>query len=191
MAPSSTAMSAGVKSEDLPPPHHPRSVLVNRGEMQTSLSPAEDLGKPKVAILPFSVEALMADRKPSREVPSPDGAAGTSNDALGKEARMGSYPALDPSVPALAVSSAFSVGDIMSMSEDVLIKPESPDAKERTPWIQSSRFSPTPPSKSEKKDHYFKVAEKYSYFLIIESYVDILEAVVSLLMFTRKANFLT
>ncbi|XP_017278270.1 homeobox protein MSX-1a [Kryptolebias marmoratus] len=154
MAPSSTAMTAltaGVKTEDLPPPPppHSRSVLTNRGDMQTSLSPAEDLGKPKVAILPFSVEALMADRKPSRELPSPDGAAGTSHDAPGKGTRMGSFPALDASVPALPVSSTFSVGDIMNMSEDVLIKPESPDGKERTPWIQSPRFSPTPPSKSD------------------------------------------
>ncbi|MEQ2164028.1 hypothetical protein ILYODFUR_001525 [Ilyodon furcidens] len=142
MAPSiaMSALTAGVKSEDL----SPRSVLVNRGEMQTSLSPAEETGKPKVAILPFSVEALMADRKPSREVPSPDGAAGTSQ-ALGKGTRMGAFAGLDASVSALPMSSAFSVGDIMNMSEDVLIKPESPDSQERTSWIQSPRFSPTPP----------------------------------------------
>ncbi|KAM4740397.1 LOW QUALITY PROTEIN: homeobox protein MSX-1a [Anableps anableps] len=142
MAPSiaMSALTAGVKSEDL----SPRSVLVNRGEMQTSLSPAEETGKPKVAILPFSVEALMADRKPSREVPSPDGAAGTSQ-ALGKGTRMGAFAGLDASVSALPMSSAFSVGDIMNMSDDVLIKPESPDSQERTSWIQSPRFSPTPP----------------------------------------------
>ncbi|MED6244283.1 hypothetical protein ATANTOWER_002591 [Ataeniobius toweri] len=142
MAPSiaMSALTAGVKIEDL----SPRSVLVNRGEMQTSLSPAEETGKPKVAILPFSVEALMADRKPSREVPSPDGAAGTSQ-ALGKGTRMGAFAGLDASVSALPMSSAFSVGDIMNMSEDVLIKPESPDSQERTSWMQSPRFSPTPP----------------------------------------------
>ncbi|KAK5600488.1 hypothetical protein CRENBAI_017480 [Crenichthys baileyi] len=142
MAPSiaMSALTAGVKSEDL----SPRSVLVNRGEMQTSLSPAEETGKPKVAILPFSVEALMADRKPSREVPSPDVAAGTSQ-ALGKGTRMGAFAGLDASVSALPMSSAFSVGDIMNMSEDVLIKPESPDSQERTSWVQSPRFSPTPP----------------------------------------------
>nr|CBN81150.1 Msx1 protein [Dicentrarchus labrax] len=124
MAPSiaMSALTAGLKTEDLPP----RSVLVSRGDMQTSLSPAEDTGKPKVAILPFSVEALMADRKPSREVASPDATSvpGTSQ-ALGKGSRM--------------------VGDIMNMPEDVLIKPESPDSKDRTSWIQSPRFSPTPP----------------------------------------------
>lgn len=146
MAPSiaMSALTAGLKTEDLPP----RSVLVSRGDMQTSLSPAEETGKPKVAILPFSVEALMADRKPSREVASPDATSvpGTSQ-ALGKSARMGSFGSLDTSVPALAMGSSFSVGDIMNMPEDVLIKPESPDSKERTSWIQSPRFSPTPPRK--------------------------------------------
>ncbi|XP_020503629.1 homeobox protein MSX-1a [Labrus bergylta] len=139
MAPSiaMSAMTAALKTED-----------VSRGDMQTSLSPAEDTVKPKVAILPFSVEALMADRKPSREVTSPGGTTsvpGTSH-ALGKSAaRMGSFGSLDTSVPGLAMSSTFSVGDIMSMPEDVLIKPESPDSKDRTSWMQSPRFSPTPP----------------------------------------------
>ncbi|XP_039971829.1 homeobox protein MSX-1a [Xiphias gladius] len=144
MAPSTamSALTAGLKTEELPP----RSALGGRGEMQTSLSPAEETGKPKVAILPFSVEALMADRKPSREVSSPDApsVAGTSQ-ALGKSARMGSFGSLDTPLPALPMSSAFSVGEIMNMQEDVLIKPESPDSKERTSWIQSPRFSPTPP----------------------------------------------
>lgn len=146
MAPSiaMSALIAGLKTEDLPP----RSVLVSRGDMQTSLSPAEETGKPKVAILPFSVEALMADRKPSREVASPDATSvpGTSQ-VIGKGARMGAFGTLDNPVPGLAMSSSFSVGDIMNMPEDVLIKPESPDSKERTSWIQNPRFSPTPPRK--------------------------------------------
>lgn len=151
MAPSVTmsALIAGLKTEDAPPRS---AVVVSRGDAQTSLSSAEESAKPKVAILPFSVEALMADRKPSREAPSPDVAVsvpGTSQ-VLGKGSRMGSYGALDSPVPALAVGSPFSVGDIMSMPEDVLIKPESPDAKERTSWIQSPRFSPTPPRKFQK-----------------------------------------
>lgn len=144
MAPSSamSALTAALKTEDLPA----RSVLVGRGDMQTSLSPAEETGKPKVAILPFSVEALMADRKPSREVPSPD-VPGTSQALQGKTSRMGSFGNLDSPVPGLSINSSFSVGDIMSMPEDVLIKPESPDSKERTSWIQNPRFSPTPPRK--------------------------------------------
>ncbi|KAF3855976.1 hypothetical protein F7725_016699 [Dissostichus mawsoni] len=95
MAPSiaMSALTAALKTEELPP----RSVLVSRVEMQTSLSPAEEPVKPKVAILPFSVEALMADRKPSREVVSPDALSvpGTSH-ALGKGIRMGSYGRLSP-----------------------------------------------------------------------------------------------
>ncbi|XP_068450861.1 homeobox protein MSX-1a [Clinocottus analis] len=144
MAPSTamSALTAGSNPADLPP----RSVLVRGGEMQTSLSPAEEPVKPKVAILPFSVEALMADRKPSREAVSPDApsAPGTSH-ALVKSLRMASFGSLDTSVPALSMSSSFSVGDIMNMPEDVLIKPESPDSNDRTSWLQSPRFSPTPP----------------------------------------------
>ncbi|KAM4588891.1 homeobox protein MSX-1a [Odontesthes bonariensis] len=142
MAPSTamSALTAALKTEDL----SPRSIVITRGEMQTSLSPAEETSKPKVAILPFSVEALMADRKPSREVSSPDAAAGTSQ-VLGKGTRMGSFGGLDTSAPTLPMSTSFSVGEIMNMSEEVLIKPESPDSKERTSWIQSPRFSPTPP----------------------------------------------
>lgn len=138
MAPSTamSALTAALKTEDL----SPRAAVVN---MQTSL---EDSGKPKVAILPFSVEALMADRKPSREASSPDSAAGTSQ-ALGKGARIASFGGLDTSGSALPTSSPFSVGEIMNMSEDVMIKAESPDSKERTSWIQSPRFSPTSPSK--------------------------------------------
>eukprot|EP00066_Takifugu_rubripes_P011138 XP_003979592.1 PREDICTED: homeobox protein XHOX-7.1-like [Takifugu rubripes] len=144
MAPSTamSALMAGLKTEDLPA----RSVLVGRGDMQTSLSPAEETGKPKVAILPFSVEALMADRKPSREVASPAGATsvpGTSQ-VMGKSPRMGALGAVDTSVPGFAMS-PFSVGDIMNVPEDVLINPDSPDSKERTSWIQSPRFSSTPP----------------------------------------------
>ncbi|RVE72383.1 hypothetical protein OJAV_G00039920 [Oryzias javanicus] len=139
MAPSTamSALTAALKSEELP-------ARAAGGNMQTSLSAAEDSGKPKVAILPFSVEALMADRKPSREAPSPDSAAGTSQ-ALGKGARIGSFGGLDTPVPALPMSSPFSVGEIMNMSEDVMIKAESPDSKDRTSWIQSPRFSPTSP----------------------------------------------
>lgn len=137
MAPA-IAMSA--VTEELPS----RSVLVSRGDMQTSLSPTEEPVKPKVAILPFSVEALMADRKPSREAPSPDAPPGaTTSQVLVKGARMGAFGSRDTST--LPMSSSFSVGDIMNMPEDVLIKPESPDSQERTSWIQSPRFSPTSP----------------------------------------------
>nr|XP_057910984.1 homeobox protein MSX-1a [Doryrhamphus excisus] len=139
MAPSSVWMSSSGRGED----PSPRSVLVTGADMQTGPSPAEDAGKPKAAILPFSVEALMADRRPSREAPSPDCASGAgTSQSLGKGVRTGPFGVLDPPVP---MSSSFSVGDLMTMQDDVLIKPESPDSHERTSWIQSPRFSPTPP----------------------------------------------
>ncbi|XP_061788625.2 homeobox protein MSX-1a [Nerophis lumbriciformis] len=119
MAPSSPCMSALTKSED------PPSAQV--AAMQTSL---EDAGKPKVSILPFSVEALMADRKPSREAPSPDGPCGAGG--LGG-IRFGG-------LDATPMSSPFSV---VNLQEDALVKPESPDGQERTAWMQT--FSPTPP----------------------------------------------
>ncbi|CAL8337852.1 unnamed protein product [Lota lota] len=137
MAPSAamSTLTVGLKTEDVPS----RSLLVSRSDMQqTSLSPPEETAKPKVAILPFSVEALMADRKPSRD----SSVAGTSH-ALG--VRMGSLSNLDSSVSSLAMGSSFSVGDIMNMQDDVLIKPESPDSKDRNSWLQNPRFSPTPP----------------------------------------------
>ena len=145
MAPSAamSTLTVGLKTEDVPS----RSLLVSRSDMQqTSLSPPEETVKPKVAILPFSVEALMADRKPSRDLSSHDhsSVAGTSH-ALG--VRMGSLSNLDSSVSSLSMGSSFSVGDIMNMQDDVQIKPESPDSKDRNSWLQNPRFSPTPPRK--------------------------------------------
>ena len=147
MAPSAamSTLTVGLKTEDVPP----RSLLVSRSDMQqTSLTTPEEtqMVKPKVAILPFSVEALMADRKPSRDLSSHDhsSVAGTSH-ALG--VRMGSLSNVDSSVSSLAMGSSFSVGDIMNMQDDVLIKPESPDSKDRNSWLQNPRFSPTPPRK--------------------------------------------
>ncbi|XP_024257334.1 homeobox protein XHOX-7.1-like [Oncorhynchus tshawytscha] len=143
MAPTITmsALSIGLKTEDI----HSRSVLVGKGEMQTNLivMAEETAIKPKVAILPFSVEALMADRKPNRDLTSPERSsiAGTSQ-ALGS--RMGSLSSLDNSVPSLTIGSPFSVGDIMNMQEDAMVKPESPESQDRNSWIQSPRFSPTP-----------------------------------------------
>ncbi|CAH2299797.1 homeobox MSX-1 [Pelobates cultripes] len=117
-------------------------------KMQTSLKMGveeEVECKPKVpaAILPFSVEALMADRKPGRdrEVPSPavSPLAGTSHSP-----RMGSLAGTDPPSPPLSLNPHFTVGGIMNLSEDALVKSESPERAERTSWMQSSRFSPSP-----------------------------------------------
>ncbi|XP_036620554.1 homeobox protein MSX-1 [Trichosurus vulpecula] len=113
----------------------------------------EEGEKPKVppSLLPFSVEALMADhRKPGLKdaLPGPDGpqAAGTSAQSLGT--RVGSLSAgAAPETPAspLSLNSHFSVGGLIKLPEDALVKSESPEKQERTPWMQNSRFSPPPP----------------------------------------------
>ncbi|KAG9479730.1 homeobox protein MSX-1 [Eleutherodactylus coqui] len=113
--------------------------------MQTSLKMAveeESDNKPRVnaAVLPFSVEALMADKKPGRDrdISSPP-LAGTS-----QSPRMGSLAAAadTPSSP-ISLNSHFTVGGIMKLPEEALVKSESPD-RERNPWIQNPRFSPSP-----------------------------------------------
>uniref|UniRef100_A0A2K5JVT3 Homeobox protein MSX-1 n=4 Tax=Boreoeutheria TaxID=1437010 RepID=A0A2K5JVT3_COLAP len=38
----------------------------------------------------------------------------------------------------------FSVGGLLKLPEDALVKAESPEKPERTPWMQSPRFSPPP-----------------------------------------------
>ncbi|KAM6150812.1 homeobox protein MSX-1 [Erethizon dorsatum] len=109
----------------------------------------EEVAKPKVSpsLLPFSVEALMADhRKPGAKecaLAAPEGAqaAGGSVQPLG--ARPGSLGTADaPSSP--RPLGHFSVGGLLKLPEDALVKAESPEKPERTPWMQSPRFSPPP-----------------------------------------------
>lgn len=76
--------------------------------------------------LPFSVEALMADRTPCRSDRPEVGTSGS--------------PRMDALVSPLAVGSAFSVGGKMEM-----VKAESPEQRS---WMQSAGFPPSPPSKS-------------------------------------------
>lgn len=77
MAPVITMTSTGFNAED-----HSRVILGDQGEMQTSIGAEEDAEKPK--ILPFSVEALMAERRPS----SSAGAAHTHADPGRAGARL-------------------------------------------------------------------------------------------------------
>ncbi|KAM4053776.1 homeobox protein MSX-1 [Anomaloglossus baeobatrachus] len=119
----------------------------SRAAMQTSLKMAveeESESKPRVnaAVLPFSVEALMADRKPGRDrdlcSPAASPLPGTSHSP-----RMGSLPAADTPSPPIPLNSHFTVGGIMKLPEEALVKSESPD-RERNPWMQNPRFSPSP-----------------------------------------------
>ncbi|XP_055291009.1 homeobox protein MSX-1 isoform X1 [Moschus berezovskii] len=115
----------------------------------TAMGADEEGAKPKVSpsLLPFSVEALMADhRKPGAKdsvLAASEGAqaAGSSAQPLG--ARPGSLGAPDaPSSP--RPLGHFSVGGLLKLPEDALVKAESPEKPERTPWMQNPRFSPPP-----------------------------------------------
>lgn len=118
----------------------------------TAMGTDEEGAKPKVpaSLLPFSVEALMADhRKPGAKesvLVASEGAqaAGGSVQHLGT--RPGSLGAPDaPSSPRSL--GHFSVGGLLKLPEDALVKAESPEKPDRTPWMQSPRFSPPPASK--------------------------------------------
>ncbi|MGH0157409.1 UNVERIFIED_CONTAM: hypothetical protein FKN15_050717 [Acipenser sinensis] len=135
-----TSLTIGLKTEEA------SRVVLNRSEMQTNLKMAgdEEVEKPKVAILPFSVEALMADKKPTREVSSSEvtAIAGASHTL---SPRMGALSAPEMPGSAVSISSTFSVAGLIKMPEDAIVKSESPDRQEHNSWIQSSRFSPPPP----------------------------------------------
>ncbi|NP_001098740.1 msh homeobox 1 L homeolog [Xenopus laevis] len=119
----------GVKVEESP---------VNKMQ-QTGLKMSLGEDKPKVpGILPFSVEALMADRKPGRDRSSPTASplVGTSHSP-----RVASVAAGETPNSPISLGNRFPVGGIMKLQEEGLVKPESP---ERSSWIQSPSFSPSP-----------------------------------------------
>ncbi|KAJ8780301.1 hypothetical protein J1605_011565 [Eschrichtius robustus] len=113
----------------------------------------EEGAKPKVSpsLLPFSVEALMADhRKPGAKdsvLAASEGAQAAGGSAQPLGSRPGSLGAPDaPSSP--RPLGHFSVGGLLKLPEDALVKAESPEKPERTPWLQNPRFSPPPASSS-------------------------------------------
>ncbi|XP_010726093.3 homeobox protein GHOX-7 [Meleagris gallopavo] len=112
----------------------------------------EESDKPKVSPspLPFSVEALMADRrKPPGGRDGPEGSAPTLGSA---RANLGSLTTEAPTSP-LPLGGHFpSVGALGKLPEDALLKAESPEKPERSPWMQSPRFSPPPPMALNYKD---------------------------------------
>lgn len=113
-----TSRATGFKAED-----HSRVILGVKGEMQTSISVEEDGERPK--ILPFSVEALMADRRPNSS------SAGTSHPLI---------PDADPDRAGARL--AFSV-DVLKLHESAPVKAESPERAERSTWMQPASFSPS------------------------------------------------
>ncbi|NXX21971.1 HMGX7 protein, partial [Podargus strigoides] len=87
---------------------------------------------------------LMADhRKPGgREGPEGAGPPPTARASLSP--RLGALTAEAPGSP-LPLGGHFSVGGLVKLPEDALVKAESPEKQERSPWMQSPRFSPPPP----------------------------------------------
>uniref|UniRef100_A0A8B9VIU6 Msh homeobox 1 n=1 Tax=Anas zonorhyncha TaxID=75864 RepID=A0A8B9VIU6_9AVES len=115
----------------------------------------EESDKPKVSpsLLPFSVEALMADRRKApggREGPHAGPEGNGVPAAVGAAARgslsprLGAPTAEAPASP-LPLGGHFAVGGLVKLPEEALVKAESPDKQERSPWMQSPRFSPPPP----------------------------------------------
>uniref|UniRef100_U3K4A9 Msh homeobox 1 n=8 Tax=Passeriformes TaxID=9126 RepID=U3K4A9_FICAL len=58
--------------------------------------------------------------------------------------RLGALSAEAPPSP-LPLGGHFSVGGLVKLPEDTLVKAESPEKQERSPWMQTPRFSPPPP----------------------------------------------
>ncbi|KAK9963864.1 hypothetical protein ABG768_007024 [Culter alburnus] len=112
-----TSQATGFKAEE-----HSRVILGVKGEMQTSISVEEDGERPK--ILPFSVEALMADRRPNSS------SAGTSHTLI---------PDADPDRAGARLT--FSV-DVLKLHQSAPVKAESPERAERSTWMQPPSFSP-------------------------------------------------
>ncbi|XP_001507596.1 homeobox protein MSX-1 [Ornithorhynchus anatinus] len=147
-----TSLQIGVKLEE-----SPVSAFSKPGAVQAAVAMGgeEEGDKPKVSpsLLPFSVEALMAadPRKPGgvREGPSgldgPPLATGPSGQTLSP--RVGSLTgpgASDGPAAPLPLNTHFSVGGLIKLPDDALVKPESPEKSECGPWMQTSRFSPPP-----------------------------------------------
>ncbi|KAL9851589.1 LOW QUALITY PROTEIN: homeobox protein MSX-1 [Geothlypis trichas] len=144
-----TAAPTGVRSDELP-----ASAFSSPGggalPVAAAMGGEEESDKPKVSpsLLPFSVEALMADhRKPGgRDRPEgagpPPGAGAAPRASLSP--RLGALSAEAPPSP-LPLGGHFSVGGLVKLPEDTLVKAESPEKQERSPWMQTPRFSPPPP----------------------------------------------
>ncbi|XP_073430597.1 homeobox protein MSX-1 [Dendrobates tinctorius] len=104
--------------------------------LKMAVEEASEGSKPRgsaAVLLPFSVEALMADKKPGRELASP---ARTSSHSP-------RLAAPDPPSSPVSIHSHYTVGGILKLPEEAL-KPESPE-RARSPWrLQEPSFSPSP-----------------------------------------------
>lgn len=140
-----TAAPNGVRSDELS-----ASAFSSPGggalPVAAAMGGEEESDKPKVSpsLLPFSVEALMADHRKPGGRDGPEGAGAAARATLSP--RLGALSAEAPPSP-LPLGGHFSVGGLVKLPEDALVKAESPEKQERSPWMQTPRFSPPPPSK--------------------------------------------
>ncbi|NXH16730.1 HMGX7 protein, partial [Bucco capensis] len=72
----------------------------------------------------------------------PPGAGAATRASLSP--RLGALTAETPASP-LPLGGHFSVAGLVKLPEDALVKAESPEKQDRSPWMQSPRFSPPPP----------------------------------------------
>ncbi|XP_039584824.1 homeobox protein MSX-1 [Passer montanus] len=144
-----TAAPTGVRSDELP-----ASAFSSPGggalPVAAAMGGEEESDKPKVSpsLLPFSVEALMADHRKPGGRDGPEGAGPPAGAGAAPRAslspRLGALSAEAPPSP-LPLGGHFSVGGLVKLPEDTLVKAESPEKQERSPWMQTPRFSPPPP----------------------------------------------
>uniref|UniRef100_A0A8D2Q2I6 Msh homeobox 1 n=1 Tax=Varanus komodoensis TaxID=61221 RepID=A0A8D2Q2I6_VARKO len=138
-----TSVQSGVSAEDSPSPAFGKPGPA--GAPGGAMGGEEDGDKPKAApaLLPFSVEALMADhRKPG------GGGGGGARDNLASGADLGA-PSAQQSTLSPRLAGHFAVGGLVKLPDEALVKAESPEQPvDRTPWMQSPRFSPPPPRRA-------------------------------------------
>ncbi|XP_015682282.2 homeobox protein MSX-1 [Protobothrops mucrosquamatus] len=135
--PAMTSVQCAARAEE--PPAQPRSKAAPAGAMRAEEEEEEEEEeegeKPRPALLPFSVEALMAEpRKP-----------GSGTREGGHAARPPAAPSPRPrraSASPPALPGPFGAGAFVKVPEEAPVKAESP------PWRPARRFSPSPPRRS-------------------------------------------
>lgn len=141
--PAMTSVQCAARAEE--PPAQARSKAAPGGAMRAEEEEEEEGEKPRAALLPFSVEALMAEPRKAGS-----GARERLAERGGHAARPPAAPSPRPrraSASPPALPSPFGAGAFVKVSEEALVKAESPEKADRSPWRPAPRFSPSPPSK--------------------------------------------
>ncbi|KAM3832107.1 homeobox protein MSX-1 [Vipera latastei] len=143
--PAMTSVQCAARAEE--PPAQARSKAAPGGAMRAEEEEEEEEGeKPRAALLPFSVEALMAEPRKAGS-----GARERLAERGGHAARPPAAPSPRPrraSASPPALPSPFGAGAFVKVPEEALVKAESPEKADRSPWRPAPRFSPSPPRRS-------------------------------------------